>query len=158
MVTSMDEPQADKTQRRELIAFRIGAQEFCVDIMSVREIRGFTPATVLPRAPSFVRGVINLRGAVLPIVDLAARLGFPATDPTVRHVIMVVQVERQVVGLLVDAVLDILTVAESDIQPTPDVASEMARSFTRGVLAIDGRMISWIALDHVLPPSASEAA
>lgn len=111
MVISMDEPQADKTQRRELIAFRIGAQEFCVDIMSVREIRGFTPATVLPRAPSFVRGVINLRGAVLPIVDLAARLGFPATDPTVRHVIMVVQVERQVVGLLVDAVLDILTVA-----------------------------------------------
>jgi purine-binding chemotaxis protein CheW len=155
---SMDETQADKTQRRELIAFRIGAQEFCVDIMSVREIRGFTPATALPRAPSFVRGVINLRGAVLPIVDLAARLGFPATDPTVRHVIMVVQVDRQVVGLLVDAVLDILTVADSDIQPTPDVASEMAKLFTRGVLAIDGRMISWIALEHVLPAQTSEAA
>ena len=90
----MNEPQVDKTQRRELIAFRIGAQEFCVDIMSVREIRGFTPATVLPRSPSFVRGVINLRGAVLPIIDLAARLGFPAADPTARHVIMVVQVER----------------------------------------------------------------
>jgi purine-binding chemotaxis protein CheW len=155
---SMDETQADKTQRRELIAFRIGAQEFCVDIMSVREIRGFTPATALPRAPSFVRGVINLRGAVLPIVDLAARLGFPATDPTVRHVIMVVQVDRQVVGLLVDAVLDILTVADSDSQPTPDVASEMAKLFTRGVLAIDGRMISWIALEHVLPAQTSEAA
>ncbi len=77
-----------------------------------------------------------------------ARLGYPATDPTVRHVIMVVQVERQVVGLLVDAVLDILTVADTDIQPTPDVASEMAKIFTRGVLAIDGRMISWIALEH----------
>jgi purine-binding chemotaxis protein CheW len=154
----MNEPQADKKQQRELIAFRIGAQEFCVDIMAVREIRGFTPATALPRAPSFVRGVINLRGAVLPIVDLAARLGYPATDPTVRHVIMVVQIERQVVGLLVDAVLDILTVEESEIQPTPDVASEMAKMFTRGVLALDGRMISWIALDHVLPAAASEAA
>ncbi len=72
----MDEPHADKTHRRELIAFRIGAQEFCVNIMSVREIRGFTPATALPRAPSCVCGAINLRGAVLPIVDLAARNGF----------------------------------------------------------------------------------
>jgi purine-binding chemotaxis protein CheW len=154
----MDEPQADKTQRRELIAFRIGAQEFCIDIMAVREIRGFTPATARPRAPSFVRGVINLRGAMLPIVDLAARLGYPPTDPTVRHVIMVAQIEGQVVGLLVDAALDILTVEESEIQPTPDVASETAKMFTRGVLTIDDRMISWIGLDHVLPAAASEAA
>src|SRR6185295_20423675 len=61
---------------RELISFRIGAQEFCVDIMAIREIRGWTAATALPQSPSFVRGVINLRGAVLPIVDLASRLGF----------------------------------------------------------------------------------
>ena len=66
---------------RELIAFRMGAQEFCVDIMSVREIRGWTKATALPKSPSFVRGVVNLRGTVLPIVDLAARLGFPAAEP-----------------------------------------------------------------------------
>ncbi len=143
---------------RELIAFRIGTQEFCVDIMAVREIRGFTPATALPQAPSFVRGVINLRGAVLPIVDLAARLGFPPAEPTARHVIMVVQVERQVVGLLVDAVLDILTVSEGQIQPTPDVASEMAKMFARGAIALEDRMISLIALDHVLPAMENEAA
>ncbi|MEP9375049.1 chemotaxis protein CheW [Mesorhizobium sp. KR1-2] len=136
---------------RELIAFCIGAQEFCVDIMSVREIRGWTPATVLPKAPPFVRGVINLRGAVLPIVDLAARLGFAPPEPTVRHVIMVVQVDDRVVGLLVDAVSDILSVTDDAIQPTPDVASELARAFVRGVLAIEGRMISLIALDSVLP-------
>ena len=69
--------QTDPQRARELIAFRIGAQEFCVDIMSVREIRGWTTATALPQSPSFVRGVVNLRGAVLPIVDLSARLGFP---------------------------------------------------------------------------------
>ena len=62
--------------------------------MAVREIRGYTPATALPQAPSFVRGVINLRGAVLPIVDLAARLGFPPAEPTARHVIMVVNIEQ----------------------------------------------------------------
>jgi purine-binding chemotaxis protein CheW len=71
---------------------------------------------------------------------------------------MVVNVEHQVVGLLVDAVLDILTVEETAIQPTPDVASDRAKLFTRGLLAIDGRMINLIGLDHVLPPPASEAA
>ncbi len=154
----MNEFKTDAMDGRELMAFRIGAQEFCVDIMAVREIRGFTPATPLPQSPCFVRGVINLRGAVLPIIDLSARLGFGPSQPTARHVIMVVQIGHQAVGLLVDAVSDILTVAGAAVQPTPDVASEMAKSFVRGVLAIDGRMISFIALDNVLPVIESEAA
>jgi purine-binding chemotaxis protein CheW len=154
----MNESQIETARRSELIAFRIGAQEFCVDIMAVREIRGYTPATAVPQAPSFVRGVINLRGAVLAIVDLAARLGFPPVEPSARHVIIVVNIDSQAVGLLVDAVLDILTIEDAAIQPTPEVASEMAKLFTRGVLAIDGRMISLIGLDHVLPPPQSEAA
>lgn len=143
---------------RELISFRIGAQEFCVDIMEVREIRGWTPATALPQAPAFVRGVINLRGAVLPIVDLGARLGLGAADPTARHVIIVAQVQNQVVGLLVDAVSDILTVTDDMIQPTPDVASEMVRTFVRGLLAIEGRMVSFISLDRVLPDNELDHA
>src|SRR5450432_2530183 len=142
----------------ELIAFRIGAQEFCVDIVSVREIRGWTPATALPHSPAFVRGVINLRGAVLPIVDLAARLGLPAIEANSRNVVIVAQIGRQIVGLLVDAVSEILTVADEAIQPTPDVASEMAKTFVRGVLAMQGRMISLIALDDLLPKSQRDAA
>jgi purine-binding chemotaxis protein CheW len=136
---------------RELISFRIGAQEFCVDIMAVREIRGWTAATALPQSPSFVRGVINLRGAVLPIVDLAARLGFEGGETTDRSVIIVAQIGDQVVGLLVDAVSDILTVTDDVIQPTPEVASDTAKTFVRGLLAIDGRMISLIGLERVLP-------
>ncbi|TAL80881.1 MAG: chemotaxis protein CheW [Beijerinckiaceae bacterium] len=154
----MNEFRTDAMSGRELMAFRIGAQEFCVDIMAVREIRGFTPATPLPQSPSYVRGVINLRGAVLPIIDLAARLGFGTSETSARHVIMVVQVGQQAIGLLVDAVSDILTVSGDAVQPTPDVASEMAKSFVRGVLAIDGRMISLITLDNVLPALESEAA
>src|SRR4029450_11868197 len=122
-----DKHAVEAGKAREVIVFRIGVQEFCVDIMSVREIRGWTPATVLPRSPSYVRGVINLRGAVLPIIDLAAPLDFQAADATPRHVIVVVQIGAQVVGLLVDAVSDILTLNESQIQPTPAVASESAR-------------------------------
>ena len=153
-----DHATATGADRRELISFRIGAQEFCVDIMEVREIRGWTPATALPQAPPFVRGVINLRGAVLPIVDLGARLGLGAADPTARHVIIVAQVQNQVVGLLVDAVSDILTVTDDMIQPTPDVASDMVRTFVRGLLAIEGRMVSFISLDRVLPDRELEHA
>ncbi|MEX6509008.1 chemotaxis protein CheW [Jiella sp. M17.18] len=142
---------------RELIAFRIGEQEFCVDIMSVREIRGWAAATPLPHAPSYVNGVINLRGAVLPIVDLAARLGFPRTEPTARSVIIVVRVDQQLFGLLVDAVSDILTVTDDLLQPTPDLASDLAKTFVRGVMAIEGRMISLIATDNVLPQLQSAA-
>jgi purine-binding chemotaxis protein CheW len=142
----------------ELITFRIGAQEFCVDIMSVREIRGWTKTTPLPRSPAYVRGVVNLRGAVLPIVDLSSRLGFSNTEPTERSVIIVAQIGRQLVGLLVDAVSDIITVAAGDVQPTPDVASELVKTFVRGMLAIEGRMISLISLDHVLPDAQLEAA
>ena len=154
----MESKAKSETSPRELITFLIGSQEFCVDIMSVREIRGWTPATVLPHSPAFVRGVINLRGAVLSIVDLGGRFGLPLAEPSARHVIIVAQVGPQVVGLLVDAVSDILTVSSDAIQPTPDVASELARSFVQGVLAIDGRMISLISLDHVLPAPNRMAA
>src|SRR5271154_6319473 len=101
---------------REYITFRIGQQYYCVDIMSVREIRGWTPATSLPRAPGFVRGVINLRGVVLPVIDLSDRLGFAPAEPSPRHVIIVAQTGRQVIGLLVDAVSDIIAMAPEKLQ------------------------------------------
>ena len=143
---------------RELIAFRVGAQEFCVDVRQVREIRGWTPATALPHTPGYVRGVINLRGAVLPIVDLAARLGFGATDPSARHVIIVAEIGTQLVGLLVDAVSDILTVTDDMVQPTPDVASETAKTFLRGVMTVEDRMVTLLALDRVLPAEPLDQA
>lgn len=144
--------------RRELIAFRIGDQEFCVDIMQVREIRGWTTATPLPRTPTFMKGVINLRGAVLPIVDLGARLGLQTTDPTARHVIMVINQGARTLGLLVDAVSDIIEVTEDMVQPTPDVACDQVKAFVKGLFAIEGRMISLITLDRVLLDIEAEAA
>ena len=143
---------------RELIAFRIGDQEFCVNIMSVREIRGWTPATPLPHAPSYVMGVINLRGVVLPIINLAARLGLKPIAPDARHVIIVAQVGSKIVGLLVEAVSDILTVSDENIQPTPEVSSDLERQYARGILAIDKRMICLIELDALFPDAESEAA
>lgn len=142
----------------ELIAFRIGEQDFCVNIMAVREIRGWSPATPLPQAPDYVRGVINLRGAVLPIIDLSARIGLGEVAPSARHVIIVAQIGNRMVGLLVDAVSDILTVSPDDIKPTPQVGSERVQAFLRGILADNGRMISVVDLEQILPVSERAAA
>ncbi len=155
-ITTANTPQTGS--RRELIAFRIADQEFCVDIMQVREIRGWTPATPLPRTPSDVKGVINLRGAVLPIVDLGARLGLTTEEPSARHVIMVVTVGGRTLGLLVEAVSDIINLSDDMVQPTPDVACDQVKAFVKGLFAIDGRMISLISLDRVLPEMEAEAA
>ncbi len=152
----MSDPVASKFQ--ELIAFRIWGQEFCVDVMTIREIRGWTVATPIPQSPGFVLGVINLRGTVLPIIDLGARLGFPMTEPTARHAIIVAQIGTHVVGLLVEGVSDIFTVSEDKIQPTPDVASEMAKRFVRGVIPLEGRLISIISIGSVLPEEIRQAA
>ncbi|NGM50323.1 chemotaxis protein CheW [Caulobacter sp. 602-2] len=145
-------------ERRELISFRVGDQEYCVDIMAVREIRGWSPATTLPQSPGYMRGVINLRGAVLPIMDLACRLGMPMVEPTVRSVFIVVKAGDRMIGMLVDAVSDILSITDDLVQPTPDVACDAVRSFIRGIISIDGRMISEISLDRLLPEREALAA
>ncbi len=140
----------NSTESYELISFRIGDQEYCLDIMAVREIRGWTHATPLPHSPSYVRGVINLRGAVLPIIDLKARLGLGATETSPRSVIIVVHIDGRMVGLLVDGVSEILAAVKEAVQPTPQVACETVGKFVRGIIALEGRMISWIGLDHIL--------
>jgi purine-binding chemotaxis protein CheW len=149
--------QPEAGGRRDLISFRAAGQEFSIEVMSVREVRGWTPATPLPNAPSYVCGVVNLRGAVLPVVDLAARLGLAPAEPTGRHVIIVAWIGEQLVGLLVDAVCDIVSADDEMIQPTPDVASQDVKDLIRGLLALDGRMISLIQLEALFP-AAAEAA
>ena len=150
--------KGDGASAREMVTFRVGRQEFCIDVMRVREIRVWTPATPIVHAPTYVCGVINLRGTILPIIDFAARLGYQPTEPTTRHAILVAQVRDQLIGLLVEGVSEILTVAQNLIQPTPEVASRTTRDFVRGVIAVDGRMISMIELDAVIPNRAEARA
>ncbi|MCC3244859.1 chemotaxis protein CheW [Methylocystis sp. WRRC1] len=143
--------QTQGSDPQEFIAFHVGSQTYCIDIMAVREIRGWTPATPLPHAPGYVRGVINLRGAVLPVIDLAARLALPIKEPTARHAVIVVQNESQVVGLLVEAVSNIMMVSPDAIQPTPEVASELSRSFIKGIVAAESEVISVLVIKNLLP-------
>src|SRR5689334_675102 len=116
-------------QNRELISFIIGDQQFCVDIMAVRETRGWSQATPLPHAPDYVQGMIKPRGTVLPVVDLRARLGITSGELPPRRVIIVVWIGSRLVGLAVDAVSDTLTIGEDAVQPTPDVTAAELKSF-----------------------------
>lgn len=150
----MNQPNQD----REIIAFCIGDQEFGVDVVSVREIRGWTKATSLPNTPDFVCGIINLRGTVLPVIDMSARLGLGASDPTARHVVIVVEEADQLVGLLVNGVSEILTAAQSDVQPTPNLGRDGVGGFIEGILVQDGRLVSLLSLGAAIPRPTREAA
>lgn len=140
----------------EYLSFRIDENEYSVEIMSVREIRGWTRTTSLPHAPPFVRGVINLRGTVLPVVDLAVRLGLEASEPEERNVIIVVDVGSRVMGLRVDAVSDILSFSDEQLQPPPDMTSKSR--FVRALTILDDRMVRVLDLEAVLPSNEEIAA
>lgn len=152
------EKAAQNTSELELLSFRLAEEEYSVDIMSVREIRGWTRATPLPHAPAHVRGVINLRGTVLPVVDLSVRLGMEPVTGDARNVIIVVQVGSQTAGLLVNAVSDILALPRTELQPPPDLAADSAHSFIEALTIVDGRMIRVLDLTAVLPDENAEAA
>jgi len=142
-----------RTIDREVVAFRVAGQDFCIDIMSVREIRGWTETTILPHAQRFVKGVINLRGSVVPVVDLSERLGLGMTDPGPRDVIIITVIGTQTIGLLAAVVLDILTVNDETLQPVPEIVAESARAYISGVVVIGDKMIRKIDLTRVLPAS-----
>lgn len=142
----------------ELISFEIGDQFFCVDIRAVREIRGWTPATALPQTPSYLMGVINLRGAVIPVLDLRNRLGLGRTEPSSRHVIVVIQTEGLVAGLLVDGVEETFQVAVDKLQPPPAIGSIATDQFVDAILPMEGRMLSRLVVGALLPGEIAKAA
>ena len=143
------------TDKSDVVAFRIGDQDYCIDINTVREIRGWSSTTVLPHAPAYVTGMINLRGNVVAVIDLAARLGMGQTKPTLRHVVVIVTFGDQTVGLLADVVSDILGIGEADLKPVPEVGCETTRAFITNVITLeDGRMLRKLELSEVLPRRA----
>jgi purine-binding chemotaxis protein CheW len=142
---------------RQFITFQLGDQILGVDIMAIREIRAWSPATPLPNVPAHVRGVVNLRGVVLPVLDLRHRLGWGLTDPSARHVIIVVRIGEQLQGLIVDAVNDIVEVPMETMQPVPDMGDVPAASFLDGLANIDDRLILILALDRLTDTGSSLA-
>lgn len=148
---------ADPTTR-QFISFTVGDEEYGVDIMAIREIKGWTPTTPLPEASAHMRGVIDLRGVIVPIIDLRVRFRHGPTEVTPTHVIIVVAIGEAMVGLLADAVVDIVTVSASDIQPTPDAEHGGGAGYLSGIVTVEGRMVVLLDLPALLERDAEVLA
>jgi purine-binding chemotaxis protein CheW len=145
-----------RVETKQYVSFEAGNEQYAVDIMSVREIKGWADVTTLPNQPDHVRGVLNLRGAVLPIIDLQCRLGGGFTETTQRHVIVIVALKGRQVGLLVDAVSDILAVSDEKIQPVPETnVREETRVFS-GFLTDEDQMVAMLDLQRLLSGESFE--
>lgn len=142
----------------ELISFEIADQEFCIDIRAVREIRGWTPATPMPHTPSYMLGVINLRGSIMPVLDLRNRLDLGRTEASSRHVIVVVQHGERLAGLLVDAVQETFVIDEALLQAPPDMDSTSSAGFIDAIIPMEGRMLSRLVVESLLPMAGQMAA
>jgi purine-binding chemotaxis protein CheW len=144
---------ADAGTLAQLISFAIGDDQYGVDIMAVREIKGWSQITHLPRQPDYMRGVLNLRGIMVPIIDLRCRFGQGLTEATPLHIVIVVQIGARHVGVLADRVLDIVSFDPSQIQSVPRVAATSRADFLSGLVTIESGMIALIDLSHLLPES-----
>lgn len=133
----------------EIIAFRLHDQEFCVRTRTIREIRGWGPATPVPHSPSDVIGVMNLRGSVIPIIDLANKLGMKSTEPNERSAIVVAEVHGMAIGLVVDRVSDILTIPENLLQPVPEISLSHGMHYADGIIAQPDGMICFLNLERM---------
>ena len=150
--------EANPGETRQYITFIANGQEFAANIMAIREIRGWTDTTSLPHVPDFVRGVINLRGNVLPVIDLKARLGLGLTEATAKHVIIVVSDGARTSGILVEAVSDIITLSASDVQPPPDVMQSGDDNYIEGIAVIDNRMVTLLGIGTIMRTVPSDIA
>jgi purine-binding chemotaxis protein CheW len=138
------------------VSFAIGDDQYGVDIMAVREIKGWSGVTGLPKQPDYVRGVLNLRGVMVPIIDLRCRFGQGMTEATQVHIVIIVQIGDLQVGLLADRVLDIVSFNSTQVQPVPQVTQASRVAFLSGLLTIEGGMIALIDLSRLLSASFEE--
>lgn len=133
---------------QQFLTFTLGKEEYGVDIMTVREVKGWSDTTRLPNTPEYLRGVLNLRGSVIPIFDLRARFSGGLTQADSKHVIIVLAAGERIVGILADAVSDILTVDQAEIKPAPETDNE--GRYVAGLIALDDRMVVLLEMHALL--------
>lgn len=151
----------------QFLTFALGQEEYGVEILNIQEIKGYSAITPLPNAPGFIKGVLNLRGTIVPIVDLRKKFGLPDVELTKFTVIVVVQIhgqptggghtgQKQTMGFIVDAVSDVLNVAGNDIQPAPELHGQVDTSFINGLARAGEKLVILLDIEKVL--SVAEAA
>jgi purine-binding chemotaxis protein CheW len=139
----------------QYLTFSLGQEEYGVEILKVQEIKGYSTITPIPNAPSHVKGVMNLRGTIIPVVDLRSKLGMPTAECSPFTVIVVVKVGSKTMGLVVDAVSDVLNIPPRDLQPTPDFGAQVDAAFISGMAKTGEKLVVLLDLDRVLSGDAS---
>ena len=142
--------------KRQIITFCIGDIYLGADVMAIREIRAWSATTPIPHSPDYLCGVVNLRGTVVPVLDLSQRLGFGRTEPSERHVIIVIEIGNELHGMIVDAVNDIATIDDDDLQTQPDLGEAADNKMVEGVITIEDRMVIILTLDRLTASKNSE--
>lgn len=142
----------------QFLTFTIGKDEYGVDIMMVREVKGWSETTRLPNTHEFMRGVLNLRGIIVPIFDLRARFGGGLTQATAKHVIIILAVGNRTIGILVDTVSDILTAQANEIKPAPTSDINVDQRFVTGLIAVQERMVVVLEMERLLDAQLIEHA
>ncbi|MEW5903410.1 MAG: chemotaxis protein CheW [Pseudomonadota bacterium] len=141
-------------EQNQYLTFMLGGEVFAIGILAIKEIIEYGQLTEVPRMPSFIRGVINLRGAVVPVIDLGARFGKKSTDIGRRTCVVIIEIahegEQQVVGVMVDAVNEVLDIAASEIEPPPSFGAKIRADFIRGMGKVDGKFVIILDVAHVL--------
>lgn len=134
----------------QYLTFTLGPEEYGVDVLKVQEIKGYSAITPIPNTPRYLRGVMNLRGVIVPVIDLRLKFDIPEIEHGNFTVIIVVVLAGRVTGLIVDTVSDVLTIRKDDIQPTPGISGKVDTSFLCGMAQVSGRLVILLDLDKVL--------
>jgi len=142
--------RAAQTQGGEFLTFRLGAEEYGIDILKVQEIRSYEQPTRIANAPHFVKGVVNLRGVIVPIVDLRLKLGCETADYNSFTVVIVLNVKGRVVGAVVDSVSDVLELKADTIRPAPEMASAIDEGYITGIGSINDRMLILMDIESLM--------
>jgi len=146
-------PTANEAEN-QFLTFMLAGEEYGVDILTVQELRGWEPTTSIPNSPSYVRGVINLRGVVVPIVDLRDRFNLERIDygPTTVVVIVKVKAEEheRILGIVVDAVSEVYNISESDLQPPPDMQGSISIDYVKGLATIENKMVILLDINKLV--------
>ncbi len=134
----------------QLVAFKLGREEYGISILQVQEIKRLTDITRVPHTPEYITGVINLRGSVLPVIDLKKRLGLPVQTHTDNTRIIIVKIDEVVVGMLVDAVSEVLAIDQANIEDPDAVVGGVAANFISGVGKLDNRLLILLNLEAIV--------
>ena len=141
------------TDGSQFLTFLLGEELYGVEILRVQEIKGYTTVTKIPNTPPHIKGVLNLRGTIVPIIELRTKFGMPTIEYTLFTVIVVVVIQEKIMGLVVDAVSDVLNIDKKDIQPPPQFGAKVDVSFLRGIGKSGEKLVALLDMDRLLSGS-----